>query len=58
MTRRFFYQCPECLTVMARVRAVKSRVACIKCCRKHNDGKYHERFRFREIAEPGDRIAA
>lgn len=58
LARRHFYQCPECATVMARVRPVKARVACIKCCRKHNGGKYHERFRFREIAEPGDRLAA
>ncbi|MDD5200824.1 MAG: SprT-like domain-containing protein [Terrimicrobiaceae bacterium] len=58
LTRRHYYQCPGCETVMARVRRVKSRIACIKCCRKHNGGKYHERFRFREIAEPGDRIAA
>ncbi len=58
LARRHFYQCPECNTVMARVRAVKSRVACIKCCRKHNGGKYHERFRFREIAPSGDRLAA
>lgn len=58
LARRHFYQCPECATVMARVRAVKSRVACLKCCRKHNGGRYHERFRFREIADPGDRLAA
>jgi predicted SprT family Zn-dependent metalloprotease len=58
LTRKHFYQCPECATVMARVRPVKSRVACIKCCRKHNGGKYHDRFRFREIAGPGDRAAA
>jgi predicted SprT family Zn-dependent metalloprotease len=58
IARKHFYQCPECATVLARVRRVKSRVACIKCCRKHNGGKYQERFRFREIAEPGDRIAA
>jgi predicted SprT family Zn-dependent metalloprotease len=58
IARRYFYQCPECATVLARVHRVKSRVACIKCCRKHNGGKYHERFRFREIAMPGERIAA
>jgi predicted SprT family Zn-dependent metalloprotease len=58
LTRRHFYQCPECTTVMARVRPVKSRVACIKCCRRHNGGKYHDRFRFREIAGPGERAAA
>ncbi len=58
LARRHFYQCPECATILARVRRVKSRVACIKCCRKHNGGKYQERFRFREIAMPDERIAA
>jgi SprT protein len=58
IARKFFYQCPACDTVLARVHRVKTRVACIKCCRKHNGGKYQERFRFREIAEPGERIAA
>lgn len=58
LTRRYFYQCPECRTTMARVRRVKSRVACLKCCRKHNGGHYSERFRFREIAGPGDQLAA
>lgn len=58
LARKHFYQCPECATMLSRVRRVKSRVACIKCCRKHNGGKYHERFRFREITGPGDRIAA
>ncbi len=58
LARRHFYQCSHCNTVMARVRRVKSRVACLKCCRKHNGGKYHERFRFREVAGPGEEIAA
>ena len=58
IARKHFYQCPACSTILARVRPVKSRVACIKCCRKHHGGKYHERFRFREIAMPDDRIAA
>jgi predicted SprT family Zn-dependent metalloprotease len=58
LARRHFYQCPECRTILARVRRVKSRVACIKCCRKHNGGRYHERFRFREIAAPDERLAA
>lgn len=58
IARKHFYQCPACSTVLARVRRVTTRVACIKCCRKHNRGKYHERFRFREIAGPGERVAA
>lgn len=58
MTRRHFYQCPACGTIMARVRRVKARVACLKCCRQHNGGRYHEKFRFHEIEEHTDRIAA
>lgn len=57
MERKYFYICRECGTQLARVRAVRNRVACIKCCRKHNDGKYHERFRFVQIPAP-DRMAA
>ena len=55
--RRYFYACRECGTTLARVHAMKRRVACIKCCRRHNDGKYHERFRFLPIPAP-DRLAA
>jgi predicted SprT family Zn-dependent metalloprotease len=58
IARKYFYQCPACETVLARVRRVTTRVACIKCCRKYNRGKYHERYRFREIAGPGERLAA
>jgi SprT protein len=55
--RKFFYACRECGTTLARVRAMKRRVACLKCCRRHNDGKYHERFRFVPVPGP-DRLAA
>jgi predicted SprT family Zn-dependent metalloprotease len=58
IARKFFYQCPACDTVLSRVHRVKTRVACIKCCRKHNGGKYLERYRFREVAGPSERIAA
>ncbi len=57
MERKFFYACRECGTSLARVRPVKKRVACLKCCRKHNAGKYHDRFRFVQ-APPPDRLAA
>jgi SprT protein len=50
--RRYFYACRECGTTLARVHAVKRRVACLKCCRRHNEGKYHERFRFIPIPPP------
>jgi SprT protein len=55
--RKFFYACPACSTVLARVRPVRKRIACVKCCRKHNGGAYQERFRFKPI-EPPTEIAA
>jgi len=55
--RKFFYSCPVCLTVLARVRPLRRRVACVKCCRKFHGGSYHERFRFKP-SEPPVEIAA
>ncbi len=52
LERRYFYACRECGTTLARVHAMKRRVACLKCCRRHNAGKYHERFRFIPIPPP------
>ena len=57
MERKFFYTCRGCGTNLARVQPVKKRVACLKCCRKHNDGKYHESFRFVQVASSA-RLAA
>lgn len=57
MERKHFYACRTCGTTLARVRPVRKRVACLKCCRKHNDGKYHERFRFVQVPSP-ERLAA
>lgn len=54
--RKYFYVCRECGTSLARVRPVKRRVACIKCCRKYGDGRYDERFRF--VLTNPDRLAA
>jgi len=50
--RKYFYSCPECGMVLARVRPIRRKLACVKCCQKYNDGKYHERFRFRLLAKP------
>lgn len=55
--RKFFYACPECSTILARVKILRRKAACIKCCRKHNGGKYHERFRFRPV-ERSETVAA
>jgi hypothetical protein len=37
---------------LARVKILRCKAACIKCCRKHNGGTYVERFRFRPIERP------
>lgn len=55
--RKFFYACPECSVVLARVRPLRRKVACVKCCRKYNGGVYQERFRFKPIQQPAE-IAA
>jgi predicted SprT family Zn-dependent metalloprotease len=55
--RKFFYACPECATVLARVQPLRRRVACVKCCRKYNGGAYQERFRFKTVESPSE-IAA
>jgi len=45
LTRKYFYQCPQCGVVIRRVRKIKRPVACLSCCKRHNGGKYHSRFR-------------
>lgn len=57
LARRYFYKCPECSTVLARVHPVKRPVACLPCCRRYNGGKYSARFRFIPIERP-QRLAA
>ncbi|MDX2080075.1 MAG: SprT-like domain-containing protein [Terrimicrobiaceae bacterium] len=55
--RKFFYACQHCGTILARVRRPSRPIACVKCCRKHNNGRYHERFRFRPTPPPSDLAA-
>lgn len=52
LKKQFFYECPVCATVMARVRRQRRKVACLRCCRQFNAGAYSEKFRFREIPPP------
>ena len=49
MKRRYRLQCPVCGASHQRVRAPKSRVACLSCCRRHHGGLYHERFRLEVV---------
>ncbi|MBO0696397.1 MAG: SprT-like domain-containing protein [Verrucomicrobia bacterium] len=46
---RFIYRCPNCRQEFPRVRRVRRAVACLACCRKHNDGEFDLRFRLRLI---------
>jgi SprT protein len=45
LKRKHAYVCPSCLTMVRRVRPIRSAVACYTCCKKFNAGAYHERFR-------------
>jgi predicted SprT family Zn-dependent metalloprotease len=46
----FYYYCPNCTTCLERVRRPKKKFACLKCCKQHNGGKYHDNYRFRPIS--------
>ncbi|MEP2776113.1 MAG: SprT family zinc-dependent metalloprotease [Luteolibacter sp.] len=45
MVRKYSYTCPSCTAVFTRVRPIKRTSACHSCCRKHNGGRFHPRFR-------------
>ncbi len=45
MKRNHAYVCSNCFAVIHRVRPIKRAVACYDCCRKFNQGAYHDRFR-------------
>ncbi len=46
---RFVYRCPNCRQEFPRVRRVRRVIACLACCRKHNSGDFHPRFRLKLI---------
>lgn len=45
MKRNHAYSCPHCAATVLRVKPIQRAVACYECCRKHNGGIYHDRFR-------------
>lgn len=49
LTRKFFYQCPVCSQVIARVHPLKRTSACLSCCKMFNGGRYDSRFRFQAV---------
>ena len=44
--RKYVYRCRNCHMEVRRVRPFRKTVACLKCCRAHNRGRYDERYRF------------
>jgi SprT protein len=45
LARDFVYECPQCLTLLERVRPFRRPAACMGCCRKYASGRYDERFK-------------
>ncbi len=43
--RNHAYICSNCFTTIHRVKPIQRAVACYDCCRKFNDGAYHDRYR-------------
>ena len=52
IARRHFYRCQNCLGMISRVRPLKSKSACLRCCRLLNSGRYDDRFRYRKFSPP------
>ena len=49
--RRYLYKCPNCQRDFPRVCRIKRAVACLACCRAHNRGEFHARFRLRLVKQ-------
>ena len=52
VAKKHHYLCPICSVRLGRVKPLRRGSACLQCCRKHNRGKYHERFRFVKCESP------
>lgn len=48
MKRNHAYICTNCFATIHRVKPLKRAVACYVCCRQHNGGHYHDRYRLIE----------
>ena len=44
---RYVYRCPNCQEKFPRVRKIRRAIACLACCRIHNDGEFDPRFRLK-----------
>lgn len=54
MRRNYLLRCPGCGESHERVRPPRRAVACLGCCRTHNNGAYHERFRLLVTRKSGN----
>jgi SprT protein len=50
--RRFVLRCPACGFQHERVRRPGRPLACLACCRTHNNGRYDGRFRLLVLPKP------
>lgn len=50
--RKLAYRCRNCGFTVMRVRPFSPYTACLKCCNKLNDGKYHADYLFLRIPFP------
>lgn len=48
MARKWRYTCPVCQESIERVRKMKRYAGCYACCKEHNGGYYHRKFRLVE----------
>lgn len=46
---RHLYRCRNCQMEVKRVRPFRRAVACLKCCRAFNRGRYDDRYRFVKV---------
>ena len=49
VARKHAYRCPVCAVEIRRVRPFRRRIACLPCCRRHNCGRYDEKFRLEKM---------
>ena len=47
--RRYVYRCPRCQEDFPRVRRLQRSVACLACCRRHNRGRYDQKFQLQLV---------
>jgi predicted SprT family Zn-dependent metalloprotease len=52
VAKPFAYRCPACATILRRTRPIRGKAACAACCRRHNRGRYDDRFRLARLAQP------